>query len=97
MARKIYVRIGQIFEVCPTSIMTIKLGHKMKVVQRKVLAVLLMLPLCGVAMVRAEPLDAVASDPSGMGWMQGFPPPEDRMIGHPASDYFSFPKLRWTF
>ena len=69
----------------------------MKVVQRKVLAVLLMLPLCGVAMVRAEPLDAVASDPSGMGWMQGFPPPEDRIIGHPASDYFSFPKLRWTF
>ena len=29
--------------------------------------------------------------------MQGFPPPEDRIIGHPASDYFSFPKLRWTF
>ena len=47
----------------------------MKVVQRKVLAVLLMLPLCGVAMVRAEPLDAVASDPSGMGMDAGLPTP----------------------
>jgi hypothetical protein len=24
-------------------------------------------------------------------------PPNDRIIGYPASDYFSFPKLRWTF
>ena len=29
--------------------------------------------------------------------MQGFPPPDDRIIGYPASDYFSFPRLRWTF
>ena len=29
--------------------------------------------------------------------MQGFPPPDERIIGYPASDYFSFPKLRWTF
>ncbi|UCD25932.1 MAG: serine hydrolase, partial [Gemmatimonadota bacterium] len=31
-----------------------------------------------------------------MGWMQGFPPPPDKHIGQPDSDYFSFPKLRWT-
>ena len=48
-------------------------------------------------MAKAEPLDAAVSDPNVMGWMQGFPPDDDRIIGYPASDYFSFPKLRWTF
>ena len=56
-----------------------------------------MLALLSSAVAKAEPLDAAASDPNTMSWMQGFPPPDDRIIGYPASDYFSFPKLRWTF
>lgn len=28
--------------------------------------------------------------------MQGFPPPDDRVIRGTDADYFSFPKLRWT-
>jgi CubicO group peptidase (beta-lactamase class C family) len=40
--------------------------------------------------------DAAASDPAALGWMQGFPPPPDKRIGHPEADFFSFPKLRWT-
>ncbi|MEL7374433.1 MAG: serine hydrolase domain-containing protein, partial [Pseudomonadota bacterium] len=31
-----------------------------------------------------------------MGWMEGFPPPPDQRIEQPDSNYFSFPKLRWT-
>jgi len=31
-----------------------------------------------------------------MGWMQGFPPPKDKIITQPESDYFSFPRLRWS-
>jgi CubicO group peptidase (beta-lactamase class C family) len=31
-----------------------------------------------------------------MGWMQGFPPPPEKLITQPDSNYFSFPKLRWT-
>jgi hypothetical protein len=31
-----------------------------------------------------------------MGWMQGFPPPEDKIITQPDSVYFSSPKLRWS-
>ncbi|MEM7705751.1 MAG: serine hydrolase [Pseudomonadota bacterium] len=31
-----------------------------------------------------------------MGWMEGFPPPPDKLITQPDSNYFSFPKLRWT-
>ena len=44
----------------------------------------------------AEVLDAEASDPVRLGWMVGFPPPADRLIMQPESDFFSFPKLRWT-
>jgi len=42
------------------------------------------------------PLSAAQSDPKVMGWMQGFPPPADKMITQPDSVYFSFPKLRWS-
>lgn len=49
-----------------------------------------------VGIARAETLDARQSDPRVMGWMQGFPPPADKMITQPDSNYFSFPKLRWS-
>ncbi|MEM9234817.1 MAG: serine hydrolase, partial [Pseudomonadota bacterium] len=42
-------------------------------------------------------LDAEASDPRKMGWMVGSPPPPDKIIAPPASNFMSFPKLRWTF
>ena len=44
----------------------------------------------------SKQLTAAESDPTKMGWMQGFPPPGDRIIAQPSSDFFSFPKLRWT-
>ena len=43
-----------------------------------------------------EPLDARSSDPRVMGWMSGFPPSKDKLITQPDSNYFSFPKLRWS-
>lgn len=43
-----------------------------------------------------SPLNAENSDPRKLGWMTGFPPPPDKLIMQPESDYFSFPKLRWT-
>ena len=43
-----------------------------------------------------SPLDAEASDPKKLDWMMGFPPPPDKLIMQPESDFFSFPKLRWT-
>lgn len=42
------------------------------------------------------PLNATDSDPVKLGWMQGFPPSADKLIMQPESDFFSFPKLRWT-
>lgn len=40
--------------------------------------------------------DAEATDPEMLGWMQGFPPSPEKLIMQPESDFFSFPKLRWT-
>ena len=42
------------------------------------------------------PLSAEDSDPRKLGWMTGFPPPPEKLIMQPETDYFSFPKLRWT-
>lgn len=58
--------------------------------------VALALGLAMPASAQPAPLSARESDPRAMGWMQGFPPPPGRMIRQPDSDYFSFPKLRWS-
>jgi CubicO group peptidase (beta-lactamase class C family) len=68
---------------------------------RGLLAVLLLgLSPAGLAIQAADdpsqPLSARESDPRVMGWMQGFPPPPDKLITQPDSVYFSFPKLRWS-
>jgi len=42
------------------------------------------------------PLSAEDSDPGKLGWMTGFPTPPEKLITQPDSNYFSFPKLRWT-
>ena len=44
----------------------------------------------------ASPMSAEASDPRQLGWMTGFPPPPEKLIMQPESDFFSFPKMRWT-
>lgn len=41
-------------------------------------------------------LSAEESDPRVLQWMVGSPPPADKLIMQPQSNYFSFPKLRWT-
>ena len=40
--------------------------------------------------------DAAASDPNTLGLMQGFPPAPDKRVMQPDSNFFSFPKMRWT-
>jgi len=60
------------------------------------LCALVLLPAAHGAPASATPPDAAASDPRTLGWMQGFPPPEAKRIRYTDSDYFAFPKLRWT-
>ena len=52
--------------------------------------------LSAPAHAQSEPLSAQESDPRVMGWMDGFPPREDKIITQPDSVYFSFPRLRWS-
>ncbi|MGE6529900.1 serine hydrolase domain-containing protein [Pseudomonas sp. NPDC077382] len=52
--------------------------------------------LAGLCATAQAQLTAAESDPVKLGWMQGFPPPAEKLIGQPDSNYFSFPKLRWT-
>ncbi|MCX7564990.1 serine hydrolase [Sulfitobacter sp. F26169L] len=52
--------------------------------------------IAGAAMAQEKPLDAKASNPVTLGWMQGFPPPPDKTIRYTDPDFFAFPKLRWT-
>jgi len=58
--------------------------------------VALSLAAAGDVAAQSAPLSAQESDPRVMGWMQGFPPPEDKIITQPDSVYFSFPRLRWS-
>lgn len=41
-------------------------------------------------------LSAELSDPRALGWMQGFPPPLERRITQPFTQFWPFPKLRWS-
>lgn len=41
-------------------------------------------------------LSAEESDPQVLKWMKGFPVPPDKLIVQPESNFWSFPKMRWT-
>lgn len=41
-------------------------------------------------------LSARESDPVKMGWMQGAPPPKDKVINAADGTFFTFPKMRWS-
>ena len=37
-----------------------------------------------------------ASDPNGLGWMRGTPPPADRCISFESDTFLDFPQIRWS-
>jgi len=53
------------------------------------------LPATALADTGAPP-GAAESDPRRLGWMEGAPPPPDKLITQPDTNFFSFPKLRWS-
>ncbi len=58
------------------------------------IAVTLVTGAVSMASAQDAPLSAAESDPRIMGWMEGFPPPPDKLITQPDSNFFSFPRLR---
>ena len=49
------------------------------------------------AILPPEPLDAAASDPNVIGWMQGAPPPPELQVRFDDGGMYTFPKLRWAY
>lgn len=41
-------------------------------------------------------LTAQESDPVKLGWMQGFPPPKDKILNASDGSFFNFPAIRWS-
>ncbi len=44
----------------------------------------------------SEFLSAKESEPQNFGWMQGSPPPSDRILSASDGSFFQFPALRWS-
>lgn len=73
----------------------------MRIVNSNIKPLLLLVAICTgyfshASAQQADFLSAEESDPRALGWMKGSPPPADKLIIQPQSNYFSFPKLRWT-
>jgi CubicO group peptidase (beta-lactamase class C family) len=46
---------------------------------------------------QTAPPTAAETDPETLGWMQGFPPPPDKLITFQNGSFRSFPELRWAW
>lgn len=44
-----------------------------------------------------ELLDGLTSDPVRMGWMQGSPPPPEKVLLAARADHMRFPMIRWSY
>ncbi|MGV9012358.1 MAG: serine hydrolase domain-containing protein [Flavobacteriales bacterium] len=57
---------------------------------------LFFLSLNALAQKQAVFLSAKDSDPVKLGWMQGFPPPKDKVLSAVDGSFFQFPAMRWS-
>lgn len=49
-----------------------------------------------MAQTKKEFLSAKGSEPGKFGWMQGFPPPADKVLQTWDGSFFAFPAIRWS-
>ena len=61
-----------------------------------------LLPLCLFAtcvstQAQQVPTGAAETDPLKLGWMQGSPPPDEKMVRYDDGSYYQFPRSRWAF
>lgn len=52
---------------------------------------------CSVQAATPAAPSAAQSDPAVLGWMQGSPPPADKIIRFGDGSFYQFPQLRWSF
>ena len=61
-----------------------------------ILLLFLLFSISGNQLYGQETLNAKDSDPHQMKWMQGFPPPKDKIISAIDGSFFKFPALRYS-
>ena len=67
-----------------------------KMPQRVASVVFTLLTASAAAASNPQPNAQSDSNQEAAGWMEGFPPPPDRIIRNSDQDYFAPPKLKWT-
>lgn len=73
-----------------------RLAHRQRITRAALISLICVSILPAKALAAPAPLSAEQSDPRTLGWMQGFPPAPEQRITQPDSNFFSFPKLRWS-
>ncbi|MFX0558578.1 serine hydrolase domain-containing protein [Maribacter sp. CXY002] len=63
---------------------------------RRKLVILSLLLSVSLSLNAQESLNAEQSDPTKLGWMNGFPPPKDKIISALDGSFFRFPALRYS-
>ena len=58
-----------------------------------ILLILIFIVVNSSAQTEQQFLSAKESDPIKMGWMQGFPPPEDKRLKMADGSFFKFPRF----
>ncbi|WP_306349776.1 serine hydrolase domain-containing protein [Flavobacterium sp. '19STA2R22 D10 B1'] len=72
-------------------------SHPLKSVKSMLLlSSILLLHTTGKAQDKTNFLSAEESDPIKMGWMQGSPPPDNRILRFEDGSFFDFPGMRWS-
>ena len=75
-------------------------GKKIPVLIRTKRAVLLLIVFFSTVQLMAQDkktfLSARESEPAKFGWMQGFPPPKDKVLHTWDGSFFEFPAIRWS-
>lgn len=52
---------------------------------------------CIPVQAQQAPASAEESDPASLGWMEGAPPPDYKLVRHDDASYYAFPRTRWAF
>ena len=63
---------------------------------KKIITIITTMVIAMSKLISQTTLTAEESNPNKLGWMQGFPPPKDRIISAADGSFFDFPALRYS-
>ena len=75
----------------------VSVGHRSSIIRVSKIVIAISAILLSNAQAQMTLPDPAATDPQQLGWMQGFPPPPDKIIQFANGSNYQFPKTRWAF